>query len=42
MRSQNGINIHMFPAKGGDCFLLEFTLDDFRILIDGDYYSYRC
>ncbi len=37
MRSQNGINIHMFPAKGGDCFLLEFTLDDFRILIDGGY-----
>lgn len=37
MSSQNDINIHMLPAKGGDCFLLEFALDDYRILIDGGY-----
>ena len=27
----------MFPAKSGDCFYIEFTEEDFRILIDGGY-----
>ena len=33
----NGLDIKMFPAKSGDCFYIEFTEEDFRILIDGGY-----
>lgn len=31
------IDIKMFPAKSGDCFFIEFSKEDFRILIDGGY-----
>lgn len=31
------INIKMFQAKSGDCFLIEFVKADFRILIDGGF-----
>lgn len=33
----NNIRIKMFPAKSGDCFLIEFTKAGFRILIDGGF-----
>ena len=32
-----GINIKMFQAKSGDCFLSEFVKAEFRILIDGGF-----
>lgn len=31
------IHIKMFPAKTGDCFFIEFTKADFRVLIDGGF-----
>ncbi len=31
------IRINMFPAGAGDCFLIEFVNEDYRILIDGGY-----
>lgn len=31
------IQIKMFPAKAGDCFFIEFTKADFRVLIDGGF-----
>lgn len=34
---QNRIKIHVLPAGGGDCFLLEFLQEDYRIIIDGGY-----
>ena len=33
----NEIEIKMFPAISGDCLYIEFTKEDFRILIDGGY-----
>ncbi len=33
----DGIEIKMFPAQSGDCILISFIKEDFRILIDGGY-----
>lgn len=37
MEKKSSLKIHMLPAGGGDCFLLEFLLEDFRMIIDGGY-----
>lgn len=37
MGKEKRIKIHMFPAGGGDCFLLEFLSEEFRMIIDGGY-----
>lgn len=31
------VHIKMFPAGSGDCFLIEFAKEDFRVLMDGGY-----
>ena len=31
------IKITMLPARAGDCLLIEFIKEDYRILIDGGY-----
>lgn len=36
---KNEILIEMLPARAGDCFLITFMEDDYRILIDGGYKS---
>lgn len=33
----HNIMIKMFPAGAGDCFMVEFIKEDYRILIDGGY-----
>lgn len=37
MMHYNDVHIKMFPAKSGDCFLIEFIKADFRVLIDGGF-----
>lgn len=37
MEKKSRVKIHMLPARGGDCFLVEFLLEDFRLIIDGGY-----
>lgn len=37
MQIGDKIRITMLPAKAGDCILIEFLQEDYRILIDGGY-----
>lgn len=37
MLVDNKIEITLFPASAGDCILLEFIEEDYRMLIDGGY-----
>lgn len=34
---ENNVRITMFPAGAGDCLLIEFLKEDYRILLDGGY-----
>ena len=37
MQIGDKIRITMLPARAGDCILIEFLQEDYRILIDGGY-----